>query len=60
MLAPDRPSHQKHHLRRRSELLCSVSERGGIALKLRVEEGLPITQREPFFRAPNPGMTLSC
>lgn len=59
MFAPDRPSHQKHLLRRRSELLCSVSERG-IALKLRVEEGLPITQRETFFRAPNPGMTLSC
>ncbi|KAH7151530.1 hypothetical protein DER46DRAFT_614824 [Fusarium sp. MPI-SDFR-AT-0072] len=54
-----RPSHQKHLSRRRSELFCSVSERG-ITLALRVEEGLPTVQRETIFRTPNPGTALSC
>ncbi|KAI1063926.1 hypothetical protein LB506_005804 [Fusarium annulatum] len=51
--------HRAHLSRRRSELFCSVSDRG-ITLALRIEDGLPTTSREPILRAPNPGMTLSC
>lgn len=53
------PSHRAHLSRRRSEIFCSVSDRG-ITLALRVEDGLPTTSREPILRVSNPGMALSC
>ncbi|KAI1012340.1 hypothetical protein LB503_004755 [Fusarium chuoi] len=53
------PSHRAHISRRRSELFCSVSERG-IILALRVEDGLPTTSRQPILRVSNPGMALGC
>ncbi|KAF4444235.1 hypothetical protein FACUT_816 [Fusarium acutatum] len=52
------PSHRAHLSRHRSELFCSVSERG-ITLALRVEDGLPTTLREPMLRVSNHGMALS-
>ncbi|KAM5520616.1 hypothetical protein FOXYSP1_14506 [Fusarium oxysporum f. sp. phaseoli] len=57
--SPCKPYHEMYPSRRHSELLCSVSERG-ITLALRIEDVLPIAQRETMFGASDPGTTLSC